>query len=143
MSVDVITFGCRLNTYESEVIRRQARAADLPETVVFNTCAVTAEAVRQSRQAIRRLKRERPHLTVVINGGVGSLDEALEHIGQGLGGAMLGRAAYHDPGILGAADRRLFGEPSGDIAPAEAVERFLDLRLLAGAGRGDQRARAA
>ena len=68
MSVDVITFGCRLNTYESEVIRRQARAADLPETVVFNTCAVTAEAVRQSRQAIRRLKRERPAARVVVTG---------------------------------------------------------------------------
>ena len=68
MSVDVITFGCRLNTYESEVIRRQARAADLPETVVFNTCAVTAEAVRQSRQAIRRLKRERPAAHIVVTG---------------------------------------------------------------------------
>jgi threonylcarbamoyladenosine tRNA methylthiotransferase MtaB len=68
MSVDVITFGCRLNTYESEVIRRQARAADLPETVVFNTCAVTAEAVRQSRQAIRRLKRERPAARIVVTG---------------------------------------------------------------------------
>jgi threonylcarbamoyladenosine tRNA methylthiotransferase MtaB len=68
MSVDVITFGCRLNTYESEVIRRQARAADLPETVVFNTCAVTAEAVRQSRQAIRRLKRERPEARIVVTG---------------------------------------------------------------------------
>ena len=68
MSVDVITFGCRLNTYESEVIRRQARAAGLPETVVFNTCAVTAEAVRQSRQAIRRLKRERPAARIVVTG---------------------------------------------------------------------------
>src|SRR3954464_4585383 len=68
MSVDVITFGCRLNTYESEVIRRQAGAADLPETVVFNTCAVTAEAVRQSRQAIRRLKRERPEARIVVTG---------------------------------------------------------------------------
>jgi len=68
MSVDVVTFGCRLNTYESEVIRRQARAADLPETVVFNTCTVTAEAVRQSRQAIRRLKRERPEARIVVTG---------------------------------------------------------------------------
>ena len=60
MTVDVVTFGCRLNTYESEVIRRQAQAAGLAETVVVNTCAVTAEAVRQARQTIRRLKRERP-----------------------------------------------------------------------------------
>jgi threonylcarbamoyladenosine tRNA methylthiotransferase MtaB len=68
MSVDVITFGCRLNTYESEVIRRQAQAAGAPDTVVFNTCAVTAEAVRQSRQAIRRLKRERPAARIVVTG---------------------------------------------------------------------------
>jgi threonylcarbamoyladenosine tRNA methylthiotransferase MtaB len=68
VGVDVVTFGCRLNTYESEVIRRQARAAELPETVVFNTCAVTAEAVRQSRQAIRRLKRERPDARIVVTG---------------------------------------------------------------------------
>ena len=68
MSVDVITFGCRLNTYESEVIRRQAQAAGVRDTVVFNTCAVTAEAVRQSRQAIRRLKRERPAARIVVTG---------------------------------------------------------------------------
>src|SRR5262245_56085125 len=68
MSVDVITFGCRLNAYEAEVIRRQAQAAGLADTVVVNTCAVTAEAVRQSRQAIRRLKRERPDARIVVTG---------------------------------------------------------------------------
>jgi len=68
MSVDVVTFGCRLNAYESEVIRRQAQAAGLADTVVVNTCAVTAEAVRQSRQAIRRLKRERPDARIVVTG---------------------------------------------------------------------------
>jgi threonylcarbamoyladenosine tRNA methylthiotransferase MtaB len=68
MSVDVVTFGCRLNACESEVIRRHAAAAELPDTIVVNTCAVTAEAVRQSRQAIRRLKRERPQARVVVTG---------------------------------------------------------------------------
>jgi threonylcarbamoyladenosine tRNA methylthiotransferase MtaB len=68
MSVDVVTFGCRLNAYEAEVIRRQAQAAGLADTVVVNTCAVTAEAVRQSRQAIRRLKRERPDARIVVTG---------------------------------------------------------------------------
>jgi threonylcarbamoyladenosine tRNA methylthiotransferase MtaB len=68
MSVDVITFGCRLNTYESEVIRRQARAAGLADTVVVNTCAVTAEAVRQAKQAIRRVRRERPDARIVVTG---------------------------------------------------------------------------
>ena len=68
MSVDVVTFGCRLNAYESEVIRRHAQAAGLADTVVVNTCAVTAEAVRQSRQTIRRLKRERPDARIVVTG---------------------------------------------------------------------------
>jgi threonylcarbamoyladenosine tRNA methylthiotransferase MtaB len=68
MSVEVVTFGCRLNAYEAEVIRRQAQAAGLADTVVVNTCAVTAEAVRQSRQAIRRLRREHPHARIVVTG---------------------------------------------------------------------------
>src|SRR5215468_4385245 len=73
MSVDVVTFGCRLNTYESEVIRRNAAAAglgagDLGDVVIVNTCAVTAEAERQASQAIRRLKRERPQARIVVTG---------------------------------------------------------------------------
>ena len=60
MSVEVVTFGCRLNAAESEVIRRNAERAGCSDTVVVNTCAVTAEAVRQARQAIRALRRERP-----------------------------------------------------------------------------------
>jgi threonylcarbamoyladenosine tRNA methylthiotransferase MtaB len=68
MSVDVVTFGCRLNAYESEVIRRQAEAAGLSDTVVVNTCAVTAEAVRQARQTIRRVRRERPSAKIVVTG---------------------------------------------------------------------------
>ena len=54
MSIDVVTFGCRLNTYESEVIRNAATSAGVENAVVVNTCAVTAEAVRQARQSIRR-----------------------------------------------------------------------------------------
>ena len=68
MSVDVITFGCRLNTYESEVIRNAAARAGVSDAVVVNTCAVTAEAVRQSRQSIRKLKRERPDARIVVTG---------------------------------------------------------------------------
>jgi threonylcarbamoyladenosine tRNA methylthiotransferase MtaB len=68
MSVEVVTFGCRLNAYESEVIRRQAQAAGVDNAVVVNTCAVTAEAVRQSRQTIRKLKRERPEAHIVVTG---------------------------------------------------------------------------
>src|ERR1700751_5187533 len=68
MSVEVVTFGCRLNAAESEVIRREAERAGLSDTVVVNTCAVTAEAVRQARQAIRALRRERPSARIVVTG---------------------------------------------------------------------------
>jgi threonylcarbamoyladenosine tRNA methylthiotransferase MtaB len=68
MTVELVTFGCRLNSYESEVIRQQAEAAGLADTIVINTCAVTAEATRQARQAIRSLKRERPTARIVVTG---------------------------------------------------------------------------
>jgi threonylcarbamoyladenosine tRNA methylthiotransferase MtaB len=68
MSVDVVTFGCRLNAYEGEVIRRQVQGAGLADAVIVNTCAVTEEAVRQSRQAIRSLKRQRPGTPIVVTG---------------------------------------------------------------------------
>ena len=68
MAVDVVTFGCRLNAYESEVIRRQADAAGVSDAVVVNTCAVTGEAVRQAQQAIRRIRRERPTARIVVTG---------------------------------------------------------------------------
>jgi threonylcarbamoyladenosine tRNA methylthiotransferase MtaB len=68
MSVDVITFGCRLNTYESEVAKEHAAAAGLADAVIVNTCAVTAEAVRQARQAIRKARRERPDAAIIVTG---------------------------------------------------------------------------
>jgi threonylcarbamoyladenosine tRNA methylthiotransferase MtaB len=68
MSVEIVTFGCRLNAFESEVIRHQAENAGLADTIVINSCAVTNEAVAQARQAIRRLKRERPGLRIVVTG---------------------------------------------------------------------------
>ncbi len=64
----VITLGCRLNGYESEVMSGQADAAGLGETVIVNTCAVTAEAVRQARQAIRRARRDQPGARIVVTG---------------------------------------------------------------------------
>lgn len=68
MSVDVVTFGCRLNAFESEVIAREAESAGLSDTIVINSCAVTNEAVAQARQSIRRLKRERPEVRIVVTG---------------------------------------------------------------------------
>jgi len=68
VSVEVVTFGCRLNTYESEAMQRQAEAAGHADLVIFNTCAVTAEATRQARQAIRKLAREKPDACIVVTG---------------------------------------------------------------------------
>jgi threonylcarbamoyladenosine tRNA methylthiotransferase MtaB len=65
---EIITFGCRLNALESEVIRRAAREAGLLDAVIVNTCAVTAEAERQARQAIRRARRRRPQARIIITG---------------------------------------------------------------------------
>ena len=74
MSLDILTFGCRLNAYESEVMR--AHATGLTDTVVVNTCAVTAEAERQARQAVRRIARERPDARIVVTGCAAQLDPA-------------------------------------------------------------------
>ncbi len=68
MSVDVVTFGCRLNIYESGIVQDRARDAGLGDAVIFNTCAVTSEAVAQARQAIRRTRRERPDARIVVTG---------------------------------------------------------------------------
>jgi len=67
-SPQVVTFGCRLNAYESEAIRAHASAAGLHNAIVVNTCAVTAEAVRQSRQAIRKLRRANANMTIIVTG---------------------------------------------------------------------------
>ena len=90
---------------------------------------------------VRRLKRERPHLSISINGGIASLDEAEAHLddadGVRLDGVMLGRAAYHEPAILGEADRRLFGEDGADVDAFEALERYrpyMAARLAEGVG---------
>jgi len=74
MSVEIVTFGCRLNTYESEVMRGLAHTE--VDTVIVNTCAVTAEAERQARQAIRRLARERPEARIVVTGCAVQIDPA-------------------------------------------------------------------
>ena len=66
--VEVITFGCRLNTYESEVMRNHAKDAGLDNTIIVNTCAVTSEAERQARQSIRKLRKENPNHKIIVTG---------------------------------------------------------------------------
>ena len=71
--VEIITFGCRLNAFESDVIRRAAAGAGLADAVIVNTCAVTAEAERQARQAIRRARREHPGARIIVTGCAATL----------------------------------------------------------------------
>ncbi len=91
MSVDVITLGCRLNTYESEVIRNKARDAGLQDAVIVNTCAVTAEAVRQARQEIRKARRANPLARVIVTGCAAQTEPAtfaaMSEVDQVLGNA--------------------------------------------------------
>ena len=91
MTVEVVTFGCRLNLYESEAIKKRAGEAQLRDTVVVNTCAVTAEAVRQSRQTIRRLKQERPERRIIVT-GCAAQTEPQTYAGMAEVDAVLGNA---------------------------------------------------
>jgi threonylcarbamoyladenosine tRNA methylthiotransferase MtaB len=72
--LEIITFGCRLNAYESEVMREHANAARLSGAVIVNTCAVTGEAVRQARQAIRRARRTHPDAKIIVTGCAAQID---------------------------------------------------------------------
>ncbi|MGZ5922367.1 MAG: tRNA (N(6)-L-threonylcarbamoyladenosine(37)-C(2))-methylthiotransferase MtaB, partial [Rhizomicrobium sp.] len=109
MAIDVVTFGCRLNAYESEAIKARAGEAQLQNAVVVNTCAVTAEAVRQSRQAIRKLKRERPGTRIIVTGCAAQTEPetyaAMPEVDAVLGNQeKLTAAAYADFG-MGPAER--------------------------------------
>ncbi len=97
MSAEVVTFGCRLNAYESEVMR--AHGAGLDNTIIFNTCAVTAEAERQARQAIRRARRRAPDARIIVTGCAAQIDPAryaaMAEVDQVLGnGEKLDPAAF-------------------------------------------------
>jgi threonylcarbamoyladenosine tRNA methylthiotransferase MtaB len=70
----LVTFGCRLNTYESEVMRTHAKNAGLDDAIIFNTCAVTKEAERQARQAIRKARRENPTAKIIVTGCSAQID---------------------------------------------------------------------
>ncbi len=95
--VEVVTFGCRLNAYESEAIRARAAADGLANAVVFNTCAVTAEAVRQARQAIRKARRARPDARLIVTGCAAQIDPAV-FTAMGEVDLVLGNAGKAAPG---------------------------------------------
>jgi threonylcarbamoyladenosine tRNA methylthiotransferase MtaB len=119
-SIDVITFGCRLNTIESEAMRRTAMEAGHRDLVIVNTCAVTAEAMRQARQAIRRVAREEPHKKIIVTGCAAQIDpQAFAEIPQ-------------VAGIVGNADKakaetwRAF-DFSNDLAPRVRVNDIMSM----------------
>ncbi|HSZ52579.1 MAG TPA: tRNA (N(6)-L-threonylcarbamoyladenosine(37)-C(2))-methylthiotransferase MtaB [Caulobacteraceae bacterium] len=98
---EVITFGCRLNACESESIARQAAEDGVRDVVVVNTCAVTGEAVRQARQAVRRARRERPGARMVVTGCAAQIDPA-SFLAMPEVDLVLGNAEKSAPGALSA-----------------------------------------
>lgn len=120
---EIVTFGCRLNSLESEIIRRRAAEAGLEDAVIVNTCAVTAEAERQARQAIRRARRRAPHKRILVTGCAAQLDPgryaAMPEIDRVIGNReKLSAESYRD----GEADIRV-----GDIMAArEGAAHLID-----------------
>ncbi len=122
--VEVVTFGCRLNAAESEAIRRAATAAGRSDLVVVNTCAVTGEAVRQARQAIRRLRRERTGAEIVVTGCAAETETAgfaaMPEVDRILGNSEKMRVeAWRRPADQRASEPRIV---LGDIMAARDVD---------------------
>ena len=67
MAVETLTFGCRLNAYEGEVMKAEAEKAGLDNAIIINTCAVTAEAVKQAKQAVRKAMRHNPAARIIAS----------------------------------------------------------------------------
>ena len=119
----VITFGCRLNIYESEVIKAHAAAAGLGEAVIVHTCAVTAEAERQARQAIRRARRENPEARIIVTG-------CSVQVAQGAYAAMPEVDA-----VVGNAEKlrpESWRALAGDAAPRAQVADIMAVKATAG-----------
>ena len=98
--LEVDTFGCRQNAYESDQALARARADGLTNAVIFNTCAVTAEAVRQAKQAIRKARRARPDARLIVTGCAAQIDpdlfDAMTEVD-----AVLGNGLKSQPGAYG------------------------------------------
>jgi threonylcarbamoyladenosine tRNA methylthiotransferase MtaB len=126
MSVEVITFGCRLNAFESEVIAREAGNAGLDQTIVINSCAVTNEAVAQARQSIRRLKRERPEARIVVTGCAAQTQSAMF-----AGMAEVDRVIGNDDKMRGDAWRAARAAFDTDASEKVAVSDIMAVKAMA------------
>ena len=106
---ELVTFGCRLNTYESEVMRAHAKNAGLGDAIIFNTCAVTKEAERQARQAIRRARRENPDAKIIVTGCSAQINPQtyaqMVEVDQIIGNDLkLQKDTWQNPQAIGGAD---------------------------------------
>ncbi|MFI5012471.1 MAG: tRNA (N(6)-L-threonylcarbamoyladenosine(37)-C(2))-methylthiotransferase MtaB [Hyphomicrobiales bacterium] len=121
MSADILTFGCRLNAFESEAMRRMAADAGLDDVIIVNTCAVTAEAERQARQAIRKAGRERPGARLVVTGCAAQIDPAafaaMPEVSQ-----VIGNADKMRPGIWGALAASPITVPDFGVSASEKLK---------------------
>jgi threonylcarbamoyladenosine tRNA methylthiotransferase MtaB len=131
--VDVVTFGCRLNAHESDQAKARAEADGLTDAVIFNTCAVTSEAVRQARQAIRKARRARPGAKLVVTGCAAQIDPA-------------GFAAMPEVDLVLGNDRKAEAGAYADFGAKVQVGDIMQTRALARdlpvTARPTQRARA-
>jgi threonylcarbamoyladenosine tRNA methylthiotransferase MtaB len=118
MALEVVTFGCRLNIVESEAIRLQAQAAGLHDLAIVNSCAVTSEATRQARQAIRRLKREEPDRPVVVTGCAAQI-EPKTFAGMAETARVIGNAEKMQAGTWTALARSNSLKAAPDLAPED------------------------
>ena len=114
MSIEVVTLGCRLNAYESEAIRARAAEAGLTDAVIVNTCAVTGEAVRQSRQTIRRMRRDHPAAMIIVTGCAAQIEpdrfSAMPEVSFVLGNREKLDSASYRPDFLAEAPRVLVND---------------------------------
>ena len=129
--VDVVTFGCRLNACESQAIRERAADEGLRDAIVFNTCAVTAEAVRQARQAIRKARRERPTARLIVTGCAAQI-EPQTFAGMSEVDLVVGNARKTGPGEL--------ADGGAGLRVADIFAHGADIPLAARAPAGRARA---
>src|ERR1700680_1093220 len=125
--VEVVTFGCRLNAYESDAIRARAAEAGLCDSVIVNTCAVTAEAGRQSRQTIRKLRRENPSARIIVTGCAAQTEPetyiAMPEVDRVLGNQEKLASASYAPDFLKHAPRAIVNDI---MAVKETAAQFVD-----------------
>ncbi|MDB5561013.1 MAG: 2-methylthioadenine synthase [Hyphomicrobiales bacterium] len=105
MSVETLTFGCRLNAYESEVMKAEAEKAGLTDAIIINTCAVTGEAVRQAKQAIRKARRDNPERRIIVTGCAAQTEARsfgdMAEVDLVIGNADKMKAASYEPMAFG------------------------------------------